>query len=392
MIIEYTLMHKDVPCGVLLIDSDRQVLESFANINKEYAPFFGNADIRLMRRWWEARAIPASRDSIGELLRQAGYSTTKEYLMKNLALSLTDTYWIQPVDADAKWDDVNLHANVFVDGKIPYHNQTSYDPNATLGGQMDKYWDMAETPPVLVKTAYKSYGQQAVNEAFATELHRRQNNGIPFAEYGIRKASDNGIQSLCPAFTSESIELVPAMEILDSRKIPSRESLYDAYISICSEHGLDEDMIREFMDYLTLTDFIITNTDEHLMNFGILRDTETMKCIAPAPIFDSGNSMFYSNTKNSHMTRVEMLEQKITGIYDCEEKILRRVNNRTIVKTDLLPTPAEVRAFYAEHGIPEQKAGIISQNYETKVRMLSEFQSGKSISLYHEKQRERAKI
>lgn len=28
------------------------------------------------------------------------------------------------------------------EGKIPYHNATSYDYNASLGGQMEKYWDL----------------------------------------------------------------------------------------------------------------------------------------------------------------------------------------------------------------------------------------------------------
>lgn len=387
MLVEYALMHKNIPCGVLLIDSDTQVLESFANINREFAPFFGNADTRLMRKWWEARAIPASRDSVNELLRQAGYTTTKEYLVKNLALSLTDTYWIRPVDAEVTWEDVNLHTHTFAGERISYHNQTSYDPNATLGGQMDKYWDLSETPPVLVKTAYRAYGQQAVNEAFATELHRRQKSNIPFVEYSIRKAPDNGTQSLCPAFTTESVELVSAMEVLDAKKIPKQDSLYDAYISICADYGLDEKLMREFMDYQTLTDFVISNTDEHLMNFGILRDTETMKCIAPAPIFDSGNSMFYGDSGIHQMTRREILDQKITGIYDREEKILRRVSNRAIVKTDLLPDPAEVERFYVEHGIPEQKAGVIAGNYATKLAMLSGFQKGKTVSLYHEKRK-----
>ena len=392
MLESYQLNHKNIPCGVLLIDPDSHTVESFTNINREVSPFLGNADTRLMKHWWEARAVPASRESINELLRQAGYATTSEYLMKNLALSMTDTYWIQPIDAGAAWEHVNLHENSFAGDKIPYHNQTSYDPNATLGGQMDKYWDTAENPPLLVKTAYRSYGQQAINEAFATMLHERQSCDVPFVTYGIRSAPDNGIQSFCPAFTSENVELVPAMEILDSKKIPNRDAIYDTYITICASHGLDKELIRDYMDYQTLTDFIISNTDRHLMNFGVLRNAETMQFIAPAPIFDSGNSMFYSEHKESALTRVGLLERKITGLYDREEKILRRVKNRGIVKADLLPSAEETKQFYASHGLPEQKAQVIAENYESKVSLLSEFQKGKTISLYHEKQRERLSI
>lgn len=387
MLESYQLNHKDIPCGVLLIDADSRTVESFTNINHEFSPFLGNADTRLMKRWWEARAIPASRDSVNELLRQAGYTSTSEYLMKNLALSMTDTYWIQPVDAGAKWEHVNLHVNSFDGGKIPYHNQTSYDPNATLGGQMDKYWDIEVTPPLLVKTAYRSYGQQAINEAFATELHRRQSGNVAFVEYGIRNATDNGIQSFCPAFTSENIELVPAMEIVDSKKMPNRNAIYDAYIAVCAAHGLDEETVRDFMDYQTLTDFIISNTDRHLMNFGVLRDAETMRFISPAPIFDSGNSMFYNEHNENFLTKTGLLVRKITGLYDREEKILRRVKKSGIVKADLLPSAKETKQFYISHGVPEQKAEMIARNYETKLSLFSDFQKGKTISLYREKQK-----
>ena len=49
------------------------------------------------------------------------------------------------------------------------------------------------------------------------------------------------------------------------------------YIDICVHAGVDWQVMQNFMDYMILTDFIISNTDEHLQNFGILRDPDTMK-------------------------------------------------------------------------------------------------------------------
>ena len=85
---------------------------------------------------------------------------------------------------------------------------------------------------------------------------------------------------------------------------------------------MDYEKIQAYMDYQTLTDFVISNTDEHLLNFGILRDTNTMQLIAPAPIFDSGNSMFFSDNRVSRYSRVELLERKITSFYATEDKML----------------------------------------------------------------------
>ena len=124
------------------------------------------------------------------------------------------------------------------------------------------------------------------------------------------------------------------------------------------------------MDYQTLTDFVISNTDEHLQNFGVLRDTSTMKLIGPAPIFDSGNSMFFSETRTQPYTRAQILERKITGFYEYEDKMLRKVQNRKIVKLDLLPSKQDVKERYVQSGIPEEKAEFISSNYETKLSLL----------------------
>jgi hypothetical protein len=139
------------------------------------------------------------------------------------------------------------------------------------------------------------------------------------------------------------------------------------------------------MDYQTLSDFVISNTDEHLMNFGILRDPDSLRFIDAAPIFDSGNSMFYADTRRVPYERYELLERQVTSFHKSEEAMLKHVKNRSILKEDLLPSAKEVKAFYECHGIPERKAGFISSNYEKKVQMLKEFQNGKTISLYTEK-------
>ena len=137
---------------------------------------------------------------------------------------------------------------------------------------------------------------------------------------------------------------------------------------------------------MILTDFVISNTDEHFMNFGVLRDTDTMKLLGPAPVFDSGNSMFFAEDRKIPYTRVELLERKNTSFYQTEEKMLAKVQNRKIVKEDLFPTPEKVKELYISSNLPEWKADMIFRNYTTKLRMLHEFQQGKTISLYHEKQ------
>ena len=386
----YRLMHKSSLCGILMIDEESGALVDYRPVPGAHpaaaAPFLDHATAGLMKKWWEARAVPMSRKTMQSLIRAAGCISPRAYLAKNLALSMTDTYWICPLEAELNWEDVKLYnASGFTDGHLPYHNASSYDPNASLGGEMDKYWDLNTAVPTLVKTAYREFGQQAVNELFATELHERQNAGIPFVRYQIRPSGDGGLQACCPAFTSESEELVPAMEVIESKKIPGSQSVYDAYIQICAENGIDEEKMRDFMDYQTLTDFVLSNTDEHLMNFGVLRDTDTFRMTAPAPIFDSGNSMFFGLFRKKALQRHELLEMKITGIHDKEERMLKHIRNRRVVRADLLPSPGEVSDFYQANGIPEARAKFIAGSYQNKLSLLQDFQKGKTISFYQEK-------
>lgn len=389
--VKYFLMHKDHVCGTMIYDETTGRMVNYHDNKTGYSPFLGNPDTEKIKKWWEMRAIPASRSVVQNILKEAGCLNTGSYLAKNLAVSMTDSYWICPEDASVSYKDVNFSKfAMFHDGKVPYHNATSYDPNASLGGQMDKYWDLSNEHPMLIKKSYHSFGQQSLNEVFATRVHELQNTDIPFVKYFASMTEDRAILSMCESFTSERIEFIPAYEVVESQKLPNSIALYDAYIEICVENGIEREVIQNFMDYQTLTDFAISNTDEHLLNFGILRDADTMKIIGPAPIFDSGNSMFYSDERKVPYTRVGLLERKVTSFYDKEELLLKKIKNKNIIKVDLLPSPKTVKQFYAQSGIPEWKADIISQNYDLKIQMLNEFQRGKTISLYLEKQKEKA--
>lgn len=388
--IKFFLMHKDDVCGTLILDETTGRLLQYHDNGELLSPYLGTADTQKMKKWWEMRAVPASRTMIQKAIRESGCLNAETYLAKNLALSMTDSYWICPENIDLKYKDIKFsNLALYNEGKIPYHNATSYDPNASLGGQMEKYWNLQGSSPLLIKESYKYYGQQSINEVFASMIHKLQDTDVPYVQYSAAITEDHGILSRCNAFTSEEIELISAYEIIQSSKINNESSLYDGYIQICIQNGIDQEVIQNFMDYQTLTDFVISNTDEHLENFGVLRDTSTMKLIGPAPIFDSGNSMFFSETRTQPYTRAQILERKITGFYEYEDKMLRKVQNRKIVKLDLLPSKQDVKERYVQSGIPEEKAEFISSNYETKLSLLNEFQHGKIISLYHEKKKEK---
>lgn len=387
---KYFLMHKDDVCGDIVFDDDGRII-TYKDKNTGLSPFLGNADEAKIKKWWKTRSVPASRSIIQNLLRGPDGTTAEQYLEKNLALSMTDSYWICPYGMDISYDQVKFsNLSGYNAGKIPYHNATSYDPNASLGGQMEKYWDLTCDTPELVKESIKYYGQQAINEVFATRFHEIIGVGISFVRYTASKAEGGGILCRCQSFTSDSAELVSAYEVIESRKCPNDKSLYNHYADICQEYGISIDAIQKFLDYQTATDFIISNTDEHLLNFGVLRDPVTMRFLAPAPIFDSGNSMYYSEGTGCRYTRAGLLGRPITAVKKTEEGMLGLIRDKNIVPAEMLPSSDYVRDFYTKGGLPEEKADSIAHNYRLKVEMYQDFQRGIKISLHTEKTKERS--
>ena len=140
--------------------------------------------------------------------------------------------------------------------------------------------------------------------------------------------------------------------------------------------------MREFMEYQILTDFIITNTDRHLNNFGIIRDSRTQRFLKPAPIFDSGNSMFYNTSYIK--TGYDLLDIEITSFKKREVELLQYVSNPMLVNISKLPSIDEVYQLFMKDSSANDEATLdkLTKAYQRKVEFLQEFQSGVKIFSY----------
>lgn len=220
----YQLMHKDQICGELTESSG--TIQAYQDNKEGISPFLGNCDFGKLKKWWTMRSVPASRRAMQETLKSAGCENPGAYLAKNLAVSISDTYWIRPLGEVLKYQDVRSYNLVNYTGrKVPYHNAASYDPNASLGGQMEKYWDLTGDIPVLVKECSQFFGQQSVNEVFATHIHGLQGTNIPYVRYHGAITEHGSVLSKCEAFTSDKVELVSAYEVIESEKKSNGELL-----------------------------------------------------------------------------------------------------------------------------------------------------------------------
>ncbi len=388
---EYFLMHKDIPVCLMEISEEGNISKVRRNEDTAvHFPLGGQMNNMKFHEWWQDRAIPKTRHGAKTALQRLGYSSTNSALVNNLALSLTDCYWILPRGEKLSWKDVNLFTNDFVDsfGEITINQNYMLDLRkvtrfncATSQGELQKKWCIDQTGRrYMVKGNYGESYQQSLNEVFATKLHQKQKHA-QYTPYSLVKLQTDdhteGLGCLCYDFCSENLECISAWELLQTVKIKKNESLFFPLKTVCINLGISETSFSGFMDYEIMTDYLISNTDRHMNNIAVMRDPDSLKLIGFAPIFDSGNSMFY-NSSMDQLSRTRISDIKTHSFVAREVRLLQYVNDRTMI--DLVEAEKADFSIY-EMDIMERHIRIpyLKELYKQKLAFLSAFQAEKDI-------------
>ncbi len=387
---EYFLMHKDIPVCLMEISDDGTLGSVRRNeAASAHFPLGGQMNNMKFHEWWRDRAIPKTRHGARSALQRLGYSSTNSALVNNLALSLSDCYWIRPREERLTWKDTNLFTNDFVDtfGEITINRDHMIDLRketrfncATSQGELQKKWCIdKEGRRYMIKGNYGQSYQQSLNEIFAAKLHEQQG----FSEYThyslVRLQVDGNVESLgcmCYDFCSEDVECISAWELLQTIKIKQNESYYYPLKKVCLKLGMSEEKFSDFIDYQIMTDYLITNTDRHMNNIAIVRNPDTLQVLGFAPIYDSGNSMFY-NIPYEKLSQVRLDDIRTHSFIEKEIKLLQYVRNRSLVDID----KAEMDFSIYEKDVLERHIRIpkLKELYERKLEKLRAFQKGKDI-------------
>ncbi len=377
----YYLMNKNRPLTIIQFTQMGDIIAySREYKNREYLPIVAENDDNWLHLWWEERKVPLTRNNLKNLLSSKGYTIPEQYLYKNLGLSLTDCYWIKPIDSNLKWEDVNLFSNSFKDNTLKWDDNksdeiTGYSPNSSLKGDVEKTWSARGKERFLIKGNTKQTSTQSINEVLASLIHKKQkyDNYTKYKLTEIQgKPYDYGCS--CKLFTSENIELVSAYDMMISE--PRKSSYYEHLLTVCEHKGMDAEKVREELEYQILTDYIMSQTDRHFNNIGFLRDTETLDFIGAAPIFDSGDSM-YANTTAPENER-DMAHLFTHGFENDISFMLKLVRNPGLIDLTKLPSASEIRKMY-EKDTKDTKTHIngMVYAYEKRIDLCRKFQLGK---------------
>ena len=292
----FILKHKNINVADIIIE-DGDITDVINIHEPEHLPYKYVAEksknIKLLNSWIEHRGIPFKREDYDAIMKESNVNTSKELTVLSYGLNLTDHYWLCEKDNEKKWEDVNFLDNKFSEriGKILPELVEKYqdfiNPDFSSNGRLIKFWIINNGNRELCKAGSGDLKQEPFNEVIASQIAERLN--IDHVNYELRK-HDNEFYCKCGCMIDKNLEFVDSFKVfLEGNNTGNR---YNDYLNVCSKMGINN--AREEVDKMIVIDYLIRNTDRNSGNYGILRNSETLKWEKIAPVFDNGNSLWYN--------------------------------------------------------------------------------------------------
>jgi hypothetical protein len=291
----HILKHKNRSSAYLWIE-DGQVLDVTSIKDPEHLPYKFTGDntknVKLLNNWLAKRGIPFRREDYDLITKKYKVKDTKELTILSNGLNLTDHFWLCDIKNEKKWEDVNFLDNKFsirlgeILPKLTEKYEEFINPDFSSNGRLKKFWIIDGEERVLCKDGSGDIRQEPFNEKAVSEIA----SCLDIDKVTYKLGELNGVfYSKCGCMINRDLEFVNAfMVYLEGNNTGDR---YKDYINICTKKGISN--ANEDIDKMIILDYLIRNTDRHVGNFGILRNSETLKWEKLSPIFDNGNSFWY---------------------------------------------------------------------------------------------------
>ena len=375
----YYLMRKDEKVMMVSLTNTGSLSKTGAIFNKDLIPLQDRISHTSPASWWSDRKIPIKQGKIDDMLRQKGILGSEEYLFMNLGLSLTDYYWIKPINSPLEWKDVNLYDNDFKENLLlgsienKRDNIIEYSPNSSLQGNIEKTWIIDNGKRCLIKGNHDQLSSESINEVIISNAYEKQK--IPTVVYSLIRIKGKEYKYGCisEAFTSKEEELVSAYAVITSEIKRNDISVYEHFINVCEKNGLDRDYVRKTLESQILMDFAFGNRDRHLTNIAVLRDADSLRFTRLAPSFDSGKSLgvlkdiVKINPKN-------LIYEEVNGFKRKAIDHLKLVKDTNLIDLNLLPSKNVIKTNYLmDPYITKERVDFVLEYYERKVDILDNY-------------------
>lgn len=294
----YTLMHFDTPLIEFSAERQAEMNIEIMEAHEEYKKLFpldlAEVSERGIASWIKHRSIPKNRAYVDTLLSSLGLSINRplDIIRVSKGLSLNDCYWLKQEGSRDSFDSVNLYDNRFsrVLGQIAFTGYGSSNvsgltssPEFTTNGMLPKCWRRIDGKILLYKggtMGASNTGNEPYSEFYAYQIGKIL--GMNVVPYSLSKWK-NTLCSTYKLFTSKDVSFAPVGRIVRSGGM---QAVREYYKKLGAE-------FEKALNDMLVFDALIFNTDRHYGNFGFLIDSHTNRIIAPAPLFDHGNSLFH---------------------------------------------------------------------------------------------------
>lgn len=314
----FWIQSKDVRIAKFSFDEFGFVSEvEYLENGTHFADLIDFRDQDVIDQWLAKRLLPMNRENGARLLQNNRLSNIRIVASNQYFLSLSDTFWLNPIEEDRKWDEVSLYQNnVDVDlFELALYGEgisgkTGLTPEYTTGGHLAKGW-LYDDGIWKLKKGAGYYPGEPLSEVLAYEIAAQLGFDCVKYEYEERVVkdypSDENFRedqrlamatdvlksySSCNNFSSEEFSFLPDYNLSGNLANKSsgegRLANQKETQSTIGKLGFSKKFEQmEILDALTF------NNDRHHNNFGFMFDSNTGKIADFAPIFDTGQSLFY---------------------------------------------------------------------------------------------------
>lgn len=268
-------------------------------------------------RWLRHRTIPKNRAYVHALLAKCGLNLNRPMSIIKVCkgLSLNDCYWVVEDGDNGTFAKNNLYENPFSNALAALaftgygsslRSSLRSSPEFTTNGMLPKCWRRVEGKVTLYKggtMGASNTGYEPYSEFYAAQVAAAMD--IRAVTYGLSKWK-GVLCSTCELFTSIDVAYLPVGRLVTQGGMPAVTEYYER---------LGEPFVDALHEMLVF-DAVICNVDRHFGNFGFLIDSRSNQIIAPAPLFDHGNSLFNFAGADC-WEREEGLEEYVQTLMPC---------------------------------------------------------------------------
>lgn len=372
----YELKHFNTP--ILKFSADEESSEPNVEIkwvtkNTSLLPLDLELNEDGLFKWLKHRTIPSNRAYVRTLLSKCGLNLNRplNIIKVSKGLSLNDCYWIVEEGFEGKFEDFNLYDNhlsrvlagiAFTGYGSSIRSSLASSPEFTTNGMLPKCWRRIKGKIYLYKggtTGASNTGMEPYSEFYAHQVAQAME--IDSVPYNICKWKGE-LCSYCEIFTSKDYSFVPVGKIVKTGGMTAVREFYE---------NLGKEYVKALDDMIVL-DALICNTDRHYGNFGFLVNNKTNKIVAPAPLFDHGNSL-YNFAGRDDLESYDAFSQYADTLLPCvyddfileAKKVLTKEHKEHLRK--LLQFKFKKHSRY---NLPDQRLKYLEKRIHERVQML----------------------